>query len=123
MGLIMEQVWRLGDGDYEQSAMTQLFLERVDRIGEQHTAFVSCRERSMHKHDQQSQTPRVADPIMDKVVWANVDDGCNSCSHGELWRRSAEIKIRHKSLTAVWLHRTAATINGVGTSTTSGKLK
>ena len=63
-----EQASRLEDGDYEQSAMVQLFLDCVDRTNEQHAAFVSCRERPMHEDDQQSQAPRVVDLILDECV-------------------------------------------------------
>ena len=117
-----EQASRLEDGDYEQSAMVQLFLDCVDRTNEQHAALVSCRERPMHEDDQQSQAPRVVDLILDECVWAIVDDGCNRCSHSELWRRHAEDKIRYEGLKAVWLHRMATTFHGAGTRTTSGKL-
>ena len=105
---------RLEDGACEQSLMVQSVLECVDRTGEQYTAFVSCRERPMHEDDQQLQTRRVVDPILDERVWAIVDDGCNSCCHGELWRRNAENKTHHKGLRAVWLHRKVTTFNGSG---------
>ena len=72
--------------------MVQLFLDFVDGTGEQLTAFVFCQERPMHEDDQQTQTPRVVDPILDEGVWAIVDDGCNSCCHGELWRSTPKTK-------------------------------
>ena len=52
-----------------------------------------------------------------------VDDGCNSCFHGEVWRQNAEAKMQVLGLHPIWMHRKATTFNGVGTSTTSGKLK
>ena len=90
---MLEQASRLEDGDYEPSAMVQSFLDCVDRTREQHTTFVSCRERPMHEDDQKSQALRVVDPIMDDGVLMIVDDGCNSCCHGALWRRNADKKI------------------------------
>ena len=47
----------------------------------------------------------MVDPILDEGVWATVDDGCNMCSHSELWRRHAEEKIRYEGWKALWLHR------------------
>ena len=41
----------------------------------------------------------------------------------EVWRRNAEAKMKVLGLQYIWLHRDATTFNGVGTSTTSGKLK
>ena len=35
----------------------------------------------------------VVDPIADDGVWAIIDDGCNSCCHGEVWRQNAEAKM------------------------------
>ena len=88
----------LEDGEFEQSSMVHLFLGCVDCTGERHTAFVSCQERPMPEDEQQTQT-------LDEGVWAIVDDGCNSCCHGESWRRNTENTIHHKGLEAVWLHR------------------
>ena len=42
---------------------------------------------------------------------------------GEVWRQNAEAKMKALDLHPIWLHRKATTFNGVGTSTTSGKLK
>ena len=111
---MLEQVTRLEDGDYEQSSMVQLFLACVDRTGDQLTAVVSCQQPPMHEDDYQSQTPRGG---------SDLGRRCNSCCHGELWRRNVQNKIYHKGLKAVWLHQKATTFDGVGTSTTNGKLK
>ena len=43
--MMLEQVSRLSDGDYEQSAMVKLFLDCVDRTTEPSNALVSFRER------------------------------------------------------------------------------
>ena len=65
----------------------------------------------------------MVDRIADEGVWAIMDDGCNSGCHGEVWRQNAEAKMNVLRLQPIWIHRNAATFNGVGTSTTSGKLK
>ena len=83
--LMLEQVSRLSDGDYEQSAMVQLFLDCFDRASVPSTAFVSFREQPMRFNDNQTWSLRVVDPVADEQVWAIIDDRCNSCCHGTLW--------------------------------------
>ena len=46
--MMLEQVSCVPDGDYEQLAIVQLFLDCVDRATEPSTAFVSFREQPMH---------------------------------------------------------------------------
>ena len=77
----------------------------------------------MHFKDNQTLNLRVVDPFADEGVWAIIDDGCDSCCHGEGWRQNAEAKMKVLGLHPIWLHRKASAFNGVGTSTTSGKLK
>ena len=120
--MMLEQISRLSDGDYEQSMMVQRFLDCVDRATASSTAFVSFREHPMHFNDNQTLSLRVVDPIADEGLWAIVDDGCNSCCHGEVQRQNAEAKMKVLGLHPIWLHRKATTSNGVGTSTTSAKL-
>ena len=67
--------------------MVQLFLDCVDRATPSSTAFVSFRDQPMHFNDNQTLSLRVVDPIADEGVWATIDDGCNSCCHGEVWRQ------------------------------------
>ena len=76
----------------------------------------------MDFNDYQTRSLQVVDPIADEGVWAIIDDGCNSCCHGEVWRQNAEAKMKVLRLNPIWVHRKATTFNGVGTSTTSGKL-
>ena len=83
----------------------------VDRGTASSTACVSGREQPMHFKDTQTLN---LDPFADEGVWAISDNGCNSCCHGEVWRQNAETKMKV---------RKASTFNGIGTSTTSGKLK
>ena len=120
---LLEQVSLLSDGDYKQSRMLQLSLDCVDRETDPTTAFVSSRERPMLSEDNQTLSLRVVDPIADDGVWAIIDDGCNSGCLGEVWRQNAEIKMKVFGSHPIWLHREATTFNGVGPSTTSGKLK
>ena len=79
--LMLEQLSPLSDGDYEQSAMFQLFLDYVNRATEPSTAVVSFREQSMHSNDNQTPSLRVVDPSADDGVFANIDDGCDSLRH------------------------------------------
>ena len=123
---MLEQVARLEDGDYEQSAMVQLFLDCVDETGEQHTVFVSCRERPMHEDDQQSQTLRVVDPILDMTGATTVDmvscgdamvgkhrfEGCVVALEGDHVQRSGNVLNKRKTEVAygcktlgIWSHR------------------
>ena len=92
--MMLEQVSRLSDGCYRQSVMVQLFLDCVDRATASSTAFVSFREQPMHFKDNQTLNLRADDPIADGGVWAIVDDGCNRCCHGEVWRQNAEAKVK-----------------------------
>ena len=52
-----------------------------------------------------------------------IDDGCNSGCHGDVWRQKCQSNKKVLRLQPIWVHRKATTFNGVGTSTTSGKLK
>ena len=83
--MMLDQISRLSDGDYEQLTSIQLFLNCVDRATASSTAFVSFREQPMHFTDNQTVNLRVVDPIADEGVWEMIDDGCNICSHGGVW--------------------------------------
>ena len=120
--LMLEQVSRLSDGNCEQSAVVPFFLDCVERAIEPSTAFVLFREQLTHSNDNQTLSLRVVDPIADDGVWAIIDEECNSCCHGEVWRQNAEAKMNILGVHPIRLYRKATTFNGVGTSTTSGKL-
>ena len=92
--MMLEQISRLSDGDYEQSTLIQLFLDCVDRATASSTAFVSFREQPMDFKDNQTLNLRVVDPVADERVWARKNDGCNSCCHVEVWRQTAEAKMK-----------------------------
>ena len=117
--MMLEQVSRLSDGNYDQSAMVQLFLDCVDCETEPSTAFVSFRKQSMHFNGNKTLSVRVVDPRADDGVWAIVDDGCNTCCNGGMWRQMAETKMKILGFHPAWLHRKAIIFNCVGTSTTS----
>ena len=76
----------------------------------------------MHFNDNQTQNLRVVDPIADEGVWAMKDDGRKSGCHGEVWRQNAETDESFGPSTNLASQK-GTTSNGVGTSTTSGKLK
>ena len=84
---MLEQISLLSDGDYEQSVKVQLFLDCIDRATASSTAFVSFREQPMHIEDNKTLNLQVVDPIADEGVWAIIDDVCNSCCHGDVWRQ------------------------------------
>ena len=92
--LMLEQVSRLSDDDYEQSAMVQLFLDCADRATEPSPAFVLFREQPTHFNDNQTLNLRVVDPIAYDGVWVIIDGGCNSCCYGEVWRQHAQAKMK-----------------------------
>ena len=48
----------------------------------------------MHFNDNQTLSLRVVDPIADDGVWAIIDEVCNSCCHGEVWRQNVEEKMK-----------------------------
>ena len=66
--MMLEQVSRLSDGDYEQSMAIQLILDCVDCATTPSAAFVSFREQPMHFNDNQTLSLRVVDPIADEGV-------------------------------------------------------
>ena len=86
--------------------MDQLFLNCLDRATEPSIAIVSLREQPMHFNDNQTLNLRVVDPFEDDGVWA-IDEGCNSCCHGEVWRQKAEMKMKVLGLDPIWRHRKA----------------
>ena len=118
----LEQVSRFQMEIMCSQMVIQLFLDCVDRATASSTAFVSLREKPMHFRDKQTLNLRVVDPIADECVWAIINDGCNSCCYGEVWRQNAEAQLKVLGLRPIWLHRKDLLPNGAGTSTTSGKL-
>ena len=91
--MMLEQVSLLSNGDYKQSTMLQLHLDCVDRAAESTTASVSIRERLMHSEDYETLSLRAVDPMAYDGVRAIIDDGWNSCCHGEVWRKNSELNM------------------------------
>ena len=57
---------------------------------------------------------RYVDPIQDKHVWAIIDEGCNSCCHGELWATNAKEKLRKLGYQFETIDNETRTITGIG---------
>ena len=70
--------------------------------------------------EKQCSTLRVVDPFTDDGVWAIIDDACNSCCHGELWRKNAELNWAKLGLKPEWVHLRAISFSGVGKRITAG---
>ena len=81
-------------GYYEQSTILQLSLVCICQAVEPIIEFVSIRVRSMHSDDNQTLSRRDVGPTAHDGVWAIIDDGCNSCSHSEVWRKNAEAAVK-----------------------------
>ena len=67
----------------------------------------------MHFNDNQTPSSRVVDPIKDDGDRAIIDEGCNRCCHGEVWRENAEAKMKVLGFHRIWLHKKATTFNVV----------
>ena len=74
----------------------------------------------MHFKDNQTLNLRVVDPIADEGVCTIIVDGCVTVKFGD---KNVEAKMKVLGVHHIWLHRKATIFNGVGTNTTSGKLK
>ena len=72
------------------------------------------------KPDIQATTHRVVDPMTDEGVWVVVDEGANSCCHGDEWRRNAEDKIYKKGFRFDAVHHKATQFKGIGNRSTKG---
>ena len=66
---------------------------------------------------------RVVDPLEDEGIYAIIDDACNSCCHGELWRETAEKKLAARGFKPFWVHGDSTNFKGIGEKATSGKIK
>ena len=86
---------------------------------------VSHREtiKTAWHQDLQAMDLPVVDPLKDEGVWAIIDDACNSCCHGEMWRRNAEKKWARIGFQWQWIHKEAKKFNGLGSKKTSGKME
>jgi hypothetical protein len=58
--------------------------------------------------------------MLDEGVWAIVDEGANSCCHGDEWRRNAEDKIYNKGFRFNAVHHRATEFKSIGNRRTTG---
>ena len=72
------------------------------------------------KPDIQATTHRVVDPMTDEGVWVVVDEGANSCCHGDEWRRNAEDKIYKKGFRFNAVHHRSTEFKGIGNRKSKG---
>ena len=72
------------------------------------------------KPDIQATTHRIVDPMTDEGVWVVVDEGANSCCHGDGWRRNAEDKIYKKGFRFDAVHHKPTQFRGIGNKSTKG---
>ena len=73
----------------------------------------------------QSLQLRVVDPLEDEGVWAIVDDGSNSCCHGQIWRKNAEAKWKKLGFKCILKNSKRHVFGGIGSGSThsSGKYR
>ena len=71
--------------------------------------------------EQQATNLRVVDPLTDPGVWAIVDDACNTCVHGETWRKNAAVKWNALGTQPILNSTEGTSFRGIGRSETSGK--
>ena len=102
-----------------------MFLDCCDRVQldasskaeSSRTAMVAAIDRvampALHK-DQCTTSLRVVDPLTDDGIWAVVDEGCNSCTHSEVWRKNLEMKCDKLGFKPVQLNTKVTQFTGVG---------
>ncbi len=83
-----------------------------------HMAVDACTRTHM---EEQCSSLRVVDPFIDDGVWAIIDDACNSCCHGELWRRNAGARWAELGFKSDWIHHRAISSTGLGRRITTGR--
>ena len=64
---------------------------------------------------------RVVDPYEDEGIWAIVDEGANSNTHSDAWRKNAEKKWERLGFQCYLRNATITTFSGVGSKASSGK--
>ena len=66
---------------------------------------------------------REVDPLEDEGIWAIVDDACNSCCHGSIWRENAEAKLKKKGFKCLLKDSKCHTFGGIGSGCTQSNGK
>jgi hypothetical protein len=75
------------------------------------------------KHrDIQATDLRAIDPMVDEGVRVIVDEGANSCVHGDQWSKNADIKYKKNGFRTLWVSNVAKHFKGTGSQKTPGKL-
>jgi len=64
---------------------------------------------------------RVVDPYEDEGIWAIVDEGANSNTHSDTWRKDADKKWKRLGFQSYLRNATITTFEGVGSKASSGK--
>ena len=82
---MLEQASLSSNEDYEHPTILQLSLDGIHRALEPITESVSVRERSTHPEDNHTLSLRDVVHTTFDVVWAIIDDGCDSCSRSKTW--------------------------------------
>ena len=122
----------LEEGDYKVLDIGNMFLDCIDRVQQDisstaqgsRTAMVAARERwalpALHQ-DKCNMTLRVVDPLEDEGIWAVIDEGCNSNTHSEIWRKNLQMKCEKMGFQPVQINAKVTQFTGVGTARTTGK--
>jgi len=137
--LMIAESRELENGEYKLVAIGNMFIDCCDRVlttpEAERTAMMYAQghfgkeitspkaaETKWHK-DCCTMKLRVVDPIKDEHVWPMVDECCNSCTHGEHWRKDAERKWAKLGFAPYLKDSTGTHFSGVGENTSSGKWK
>ncbi len=127
--LMLTSVRRMQAGDYNLKDIISMFVDCIDRSVLEERAFVCIKEKTtlqpQSPFHQETQTTklRVVDPIEDEGVWVIVDDACNSCCHGEMWRLNADKKFNDLGFRTVKINEKITKFKGLGDKTTTGKYR
>jgi hypothetical protein len=122
------EVQEAADDDTESDGPPPLVESSAEEAGDTEASSTSSSlpERFSYgvtKHrDIQATDLRVIDPMLDDGVWVIVDEGANSCVHGEQWRKNADAKYAKKGFKTHWSSKEAKNFKGIGSQKTSGKL-
>ena len=90
-----QDVAALEPGMYKVSDTVNMWLDCLDRAQQAATASQPTAMMAWEAWNAWNEMPetqntklRVVDPLEDEGIYAIIDDACNSCCHGELWRET-----------------------------------
>ena len=125
-----QDVAALEPGMYKVSDTVNMWLDCLDRAQQaatvsQPTAMMAWKAWNAWSEMPETQNTklRVVDPLEDEGIDAIIDDACNTCCHGELWRENAEKKLAALGFKPFWVNGGSTNFNGIGKKATSGKVK